>query len=148
MKDQRDPITVDEWILRRVHRDNFISLDPPRINPYAFKPQVTGRLPDITGISFYRLACVANHEDILAKTEESKRARFGIVRLPISFLRSIALDVETDNDQVEPIVLGHVLLSAINSIEYERDKDSVLPKMKALADYVNEHQEFLQLPLC
>lgn len=146
MKDQGDPITDDEWILRRVHKECFITIDPPRINPYAFKPQITGRFPDTTGISFYRQACAAGHSDILAKTDEAKRSKYGIVRLPIAFLESLDLDVQRDDDHDEPIVLGHVVMPGINSIEYDQDKDAVLPIMKALADYVNENQQYLKVP--
>jgi len=146
MKDQGDPISDDEWILRRVHRDNFITLDPPRINPYAFKPQIKGDLPDTTGISFYRQACVVDHNDILAKTVEARREKYGIVRLPVTFLKSLHLEVKRDDDHAEPIFMGHVIMPGINSIEYDQNKDAVLPNMLALADYVNENQEFLRLP--
>ena len=91
MKDQEAPITDDEWVLRRVHTDNFMSLDPPRINPYAFKPQLTGRFPATIGISFYRQACVADYNHVLSKTDEAKRDKYGIVRLPIAFLKSLNL---------------------------------------------------------
>jgi hypothetical protein len=147
MKDQGDPITDDEWILRRVHRENFMTIDPPLVNPYAFRPQITGRFPDTTGISFYRQTCVSNYADILAKTDAAKRIKYGILRLPIAFLKSINLCVERNDDCAEPIVLGHVIMPGINSIEYVQDKDVVLPRMKTLADYVNEHREFLRLPL-
>ncbi len=60
MKDQGAPITDDEWLLRRVHANWFISLDPLRINPYAFKPQIGGDFPDTSGISFYRQSCVVD----------------------------------------------------------------------------------------
>ena len=146
MKDQEAPITDDERVLRRVHTDNFMSLDPPRINPYAFKPQLTGRFPDTTGISFYRQACVADHNHVLSKTDEAKRDKYGIVRIPIAFLKSLNLDVHLDDDHDEPIVLGHVVMPGINSDNYTQDKDSVLPKMKLLAGYINEQREFLRLP--
>ena len=147
MKDQEDPITEDEWVLRRVHSDNFVTLNPPRIVPYAFKPQLTGRFPDSTGISFCRQACVADHNDILVKTDATKRNKYGIVRLPIVFLESLKLSVQRDDDHDSPIVLGHVIMPGINAQSYTEDKDSVLPGMKLLADYVNEHEEFLRLPL-
>ncbi len=146
MKDQADPITDDEWILRRVHFDKFVSLDPPRINPYAFKPQVTGRSPDNTGISFYRQACVVVHHDILVKTDVAKCQKYGIVRVPIAFFSSLELHVHRDDDVEPPIILGHVVLPGINSENYVADKDGVMPLMKRLADYVNEHQTFLLLP--
>lgn len=45
------------------------------------------------------------------------------------------------------IVLGHVVLPSINSTVYSCDKDAILPSMKLLSDFVNEHQEFLLLAL-
>ncbi len=41
MKEQQSPITDDEWLLRRVHKEYFESLSPPLIRPHAFKPQLT-----------------------------------------------------------------------------------------------------------
>lgn len=146
MKDQQDPITDNEWILRRVHQSWFAPAGPTAINPYAFKPQIGGDLPDTTGISFYRQSCIVDFNDILAKTVEARRPKYGIVRLPVSLLTSLGLNVERDDDVDAPIVLGHVIMPGINSINYSQDKDAVLPKMKLLADYVNEHQEFLRLP--
>jgi hypothetical protein len=51
MKDQAEPIAEDEWVLRRVHENWFVPLGSPAINPYAFKPQIGGDLPDVGGIS-------------------------------------------------------------------------------------------------
>jgi hypothetical protein len=146
MKDQQEPITDDEWLLRRVHKGYFESLVPPLIRPYAFKPQLTGRLPDTTGISLYRQSCLNRTEDIFVKTMDTKRHSFGIVRVPVSLLYSNGLNVIRDDDLDDPIVLGHVVVPEINSREYEQTKDSVVPLMKALSDYVNEHKEFLMLP--
>jgi hypothetical protein len=146
MKDQQEPITDDEWLLRRVHKEYFESLVPPLIRPYAFKPQLTGRLPDTTGISLYRQSCLNRTEDIFVKTMDTKRHSFGIVRVPVSLLYSNGLNVIRDDDLDDPIVLGHVVVPEINSREYEQTKDSVVPLMKALSDYVNEHKEFLMLP--
>lgn len=146
MKEQRDPITDDEWILRRVHLESFDSVDRPKINLYAFKPTVKGTYPDVTGISFYRQSCIEHVQDILVKTDEAKRRKYGVVRIPLTLLDSLGLVVVRDDDTEQPVVFGHVIMPAINSIVYSADKNSVLPKMKALADYVNEHQEFVLLP--
>jgi hypothetical protein len=146
MKDQGAPITEEEWLLRRVHLENFDSINPPKISLYAFKPQVKGRSPDTTGISFYRQSCIQDIEEVLAKTDETKRAKYGIVRLPLSLLVSNRLAVVRDDDHEHPIVLGHVVLPKISSTRYSSDKDEVLPSMKLLADFVNEQQEFLLLP--
>jgi hypothetical protein len=104
MKDQAEPIAEDEWVLRRVHENWFVPSNSPAINPYAFKPQIGGDLPDVGGISFYRQSCVAHYNDILAKTDEAKRPKYGIVRLPIAFLIYLGLNVQRDDDLDQPIV--------------------------------------------
>lgn len=147
MKDQGAPITEEEWLLRRVHLENFDSINPPKVSLYAFMPQVKGRCPDNTGISFYRQSFIQDIKEILAKTDETKRPKYGIVRLPVSLLISNNLVVVRDDDHEHPIVLGHVVLPKINSTLYSSDKDALLPSMKLLSDFVNEHQEFLLLPL-
>ena len=68
------------------------------------------------------------------------------VRLPVSLLFSIGLSIVRDDDLDQPIVLGHVVVPQINSIVYEEAKDTLLPQMQQLSDYVNKHQAFLQLP--
>ena len=146
MKDPGAPISEDEWLLRRVHLDCFDATKPPKINLYAFKPQVKGIYPDTSGISFYRQSCIQHIEDVLAKTDEAKRPKYGIVRLPLSLLSDHRLEVALEADNDPPIVLGHVVMPAINSIIYSKDKDSILPIMKLLSDYVNEHEEFLCVP--
>jgi hypothetical protein len=65
----------------------------------------------------------------------------------VSLLISNNLAVVRDDDHEHPIVLGHVVLPKINSTIYSSDKDAILPSMKLLSDFVNEHQEFLLLPL-
>jgi hypothetical protein len=104
MKEQDHAISDDEFLLRRVHMQFFDSLNPPKIQPYAFKPTVEGIYVDDTGISLYRMACVRNCSDVLAKVELSKRHRYGVVGLSLSFLRSHKLDVVRDDDNLEPIV--------------------------------------------
>ncbi len=146
MKSQEDPITNDEWVLRRVHSQSFDSVNPPEINLYAFKPTVQGRFTDEGGISFYRQSCIECVQEILAKTDLAKRHRYGIVRLPLTYLQSIGLHVTRSDDDSPPIIHGHVLMPGINSIAYKNNKDEILPKMKALSDYVNARHVFELLP--
>ncbi len=146
MKFQDDPITDDEWVLRRVHRKEFVNLEPPEIQLYAFKPTVKGDFVDETGISFYRQACITAIDDALAKVAKEKKCRYGVVALQVGYLRSIGLHLIRDDDQVVPIVLGHVVMPGINSGNYSSSKDSVLAKMKQLSDYVNSQRSFLILP--
>ena len=146
MKFQDDPITDDEWVLRRVHRKEFVDLVTPEIQLYAFKPTVKGDFVDETGISFYRQACTSENHDVLVKVAKEKKCRYGVVALEVGFLRSIGLDLIRDDDLIPPIVLGHVVMPRINSVDYSSSKDSVLAKMKQLSDYVNSQGSFLILP--
>jgi hypothetical protein len=59
MKHEFDPVTDDEWLLRRVHRQYFRNDPNLLISPSAFEPRVKGREPDVDGISLFRLACLA-----------------------------------------------------------------------------------------
>lgn len=145
MKSQEEPIADDEWLLRRVLKDNF-SQDRSRIIPHAFRPQIGGRNPDVTGISLYRQDCLNDILDILVKTDVAKRQNYGIVRLPVYFLGSIGLSVTCENDTEQPIVLGHVVMPGINSLNYLEDKNVILAKMKSLSDFVNENQEIILAP--
>ena len=56
LKDENDPITPDEWFLRRVHCDKFRTDKTPLISPNAFEPRIKGRDPDKDGISLFRCA--------------------------------------------------------------------------------------------
>lgn len=58
MKSEDAPITDDEFLLRRVRCEKFRSNEVPRISPNAFEPRISGRDPDIDGISLYREACL------------------------------------------------------------------------------------------
>ena len=147
MKDQSDPITPDEWLLRRVHKNEFRPTEPPSIDKYAFKPNVAGNYPDEYGISLFRLACIENVEQIFAKTPASKRERYGVVRVLVSRLLEFGLIPIRDDDDEKPIVLGHVVIPELNSINYIDDKDAILPLMDRLADHASEPGNVLMQPV-
>ena len=147
MKESSDPITSDEWLLRRVHKKDFVSLAPCTIDKYAFKPNVDGYFPDETGISLYRHSCIEHLESVLLKTPEEKRRNYGIVRVSVAILFESGLTVLREDDEDEPIVPGHVVIPQLNCKAYTDKKDAVLPLMKILADFVNANQSVLQLPL-
>ena len=81
MKSESDPITDEEFLLRRVRIERFRYDRTPLVSPNAFEPRIVGRDPDTTGISLYREACLADPCDILATVPEEKRADYGIVRV-------------------------------------------------------------------
>lgn len=54
MKSEDDPITDDEWLLRRVRVEKFRTNKLPVVSPNAFEPRIRGRDPDGDGISLHR----------------------------------------------------------------------------------------------
>lgn len=65
VKQESDPITPDEWLIRRVHLDQFRTGKDPYVSPKAFRPRVNGDQPDTDGISLFRLTCLRDEHDIL-----------------------------------------------------------------------------------
>jgi hypothetical protein len=88
MKSETDPITDDEWLLRRVRIEKFRTDKVPLISPNAFEPRVKGRDPDTDGISLYRAACLADPSEVLATIAPERMHEYGIVRIPVSLLAS------------------------------------------------------------
>lgn len=134
MKDQNDPITEDEWLLRLVWEDRFVKRDPP-ISLNAFEPR-DGRHPDTEGISLFREACVENPEDILAVVAADKRHRYGIVKIPVSMLAGQDLTVRPDNIEEVP---GHVVMPELNLVAYSANPNDFLTKKQALARISSEN---------
>jgi hypothetical protein len=92
MKPETDPITDDEYLLRLVWHDRFTA-KVPVISPTAFEPRVKGDHPDTDGLSMFREACLTAPSDALAVIAEDKRARNGIVRIPVVRLTELGLTV-------------------------------------------------------
>ena len=57
MKPGTEPITTDEWRLRLVYGDRFLT-------PNAFEPR-DGRHPDADGLSLFRESCLSEPTDAL-----------------------------------------------------------------------------------
>jgi hypothetical protein len=60
MKSEHDPITDEEWLLRRVRKEQFRTEKTPIISPNAFEPRIKGQDPDTDGISLYRAQCLSD----------------------------------------------------------------------------------------
>lgn len=113
MKPETDPITDDEWLLRLVWEDRFTK-KVPIISPRLFEPRI-GNHPDIDGLSFFREACVANPADTLVVVNADKRARYGIVRIPVASLAKLSLSVQMSRIEMVP---GHVVIPELNSTAF------------------------------
>ena len=143
MKPESSPITDDEYLLRRVHRDRFRSDRAPGVSPNAFEPRVKGRDPDADGISLYREACVADATDILATIPEDKRSEYAIVRVPVALLKGLELTARSVPDDRIP---GHVVIPELNAADYEADKTRFTPVKLALATAASGDDAVLQRP--
>src|SRR5262245_19477377 len=115
MKSEDEPITDDEWLLRRVWRDRFRTESIPIISPDAFAPRCAGRDIVADGISLYRNACVALPYDILAEVTEGKREDTGIVCVSVAFSKSLKLTVVS---RPQPPISGHVIIPELNAQAY------------------------------
>src|SRR5262245_57855881 len=107
MKPETEPIADDEWLLRRVRLEKFRTDKTPIISPNAFEPRVKGRDPDTDGISLYREACLADPSEALATVPPDRLHEYGIVRIPVSFIRSLDLSVAVSQDER---IKGHVVI--------------------------------------
>ncbi|MFO0810091.1 MAG: hypothetical protein U0746_15835 [Gemmataceae bacterium] len=136
MKAETDPITEDEWLLRRVHKDRFPNDKIPPVSPSAFEPRVKGRDLDVDGISLYREACLADATDILATVDQAKRHEQGIVRLPVRALLPLGLSVEIKPDAR---IKGHVVIPQLNAADYAANKAAFTPTKLALAEIAGEN---------
>ncbi len=135
MKAETEPISDDEWLLRRVRIEEFREGSIPLISANAFKPRVEGREPDTTGISLYREACLADPSDISATVPVEKRHESGIVRTPMTEFQSGGLTVVAS---LAPIP-GHVVVSELNADAYRADKGKFAPIKDLLATVAFEN---------
>jgi hypothetical protein len=143
MKSESDPITDDEWLLRRVRYERFRTDTIPLISPNAFEPRLKGRDVDKDGISFYRQACLASPEEILATVPEEKRHEFGIVRVSVALIRSLGFAVESRPDSR---VRGHVTIPEMNASDYAKDKARFIPIKLRLAEEASKETNILRYP--
>lgn len=93
MINENEPISDDEQLLRRVHRQYFTLSRQPLISPNAFEPRFKGRAPDVDGISLFRKACLPSPEAILALLPSDKRKDHGIVAISVACIKSLGLTV-------------------------------------------------------
>ena len=67
------------------------------------------------GLSLFREACLPSPTDALAVIAEDKRARYGIVRIPVARLAALNLTVAPSPIDAVP---GHVVIPEMNSTAY------------------------------
>ena len=143
MKSEDDPITDDEWLLRRVRVERVRTDQTPLVSPNAFEPRIKGRDRDTDGISLYRAACVGDPSDILATVDPGRRHEYGIVRIPVSLVESLAFSVRSvPVDEIK----GHVTIPQLNADDYEADKSRFTSIKYQLAVEASRAENILKRP--
>ncbi len=131
MKDQSEPITGDEWLIRLIWEDR-VTDRVPIVSANAFEP----RPNETEGISFFRRACLQDVADALIPFAEEKRARYAIVQVPVTLLEELGLTVRADAIVAVP---GHVVVPEINITAYLGDKARFAPIKARLAEIASEN---------
>lgn len=147
MKAETDPISPDEFLLRRVHMSKFKSANPPVVIPNAFEPMMPpkARKPDTTGISLHRESCLNAPEHSLSEIPLEKRGANGLVRLRVSVLVELGVTLIPEKDP-ESTVPGHVVLHDLRCDEYTRDLKSCKRLMEKLAAEANRPENIVRIP--
>src|SRR5438552_2926450 len=143
MKSEDEPVTDDEWLLRRVWRERFRTDSTPIISPGAFEPRCKGRDIDREGISLYRHACLNDPADILAEVDEDKRPSTAIFRVSVAYLKSLGLSVLC---RPRPAIPGHVVIPELNADDYKAAKGKFTPILKELADEASKDENIVRRP--
>ncbi|HET6572850.1 MAG TPA: hypothetical protein VFG68_04550 [Fimbriiglobus sp.] len=132
MKDEGDPITPDEWLVRLIWGEFLAPADALPVRPVAFRPR-----PDETdGISMFRLACVSRAEDVLAVIAPEKQPRYAITIVSVTELVSLGLTVKPARIETAP---GHVVIPELNSINAKVEKKRLEAIQIRLAEIANQN---------
>jgi hypothetical protein len=142
-KSESEPVSEDEWLLRRVRKERVKRNRVPMIGPAAFEPRINGRDPDVDGISLFRLACLNDVMELIENIAPEKRTLQGIVRVPVALIRSLGLTID-----VKPVsfVPGHVVLREINASAFANREDWLPAVLEELAKAASEPGNVLIWP--
>jgi hypothetical protein len=122
MKSETEPVTDDEWLLRRIRFENIREGKTPLISPRTFEPRVSGRDPDSDGISLYRLSCLNSPEEILTTADPARIEEYGIVKIPVSLIRELGLTISIQPDER---IKGHVTIPELSASNFKANKTTL-----------------------
>src|SRR5581483_11516419 len=111
MKEESDPVTPDEFVVRLIWTFNFKAGAPQPIVREAFEPK--GHETD--GISVFRLACLSGPEQALEAMAPDKRDRYALALLPVSEVLALGLTVRPAKIDAVP---GHAVLPELNVTDW------------------------------
>ncbi len=115
MKDEDEPVTPDESVVRLVWGAFLRPGEPVPVQPVAFKP----RDDETDGISVFRAACLNDPKDALAAMTPDKRARYAIAVIPVAELLALGLSVKPAKIDAVP---GHAVIPELNITAVKSDR--------------------------
>jgi hypothetical protein len=129
MKSEEEPIADDEVLLRRVYYDRFPTNHNNEFSPRTFEPRTKGDNRDVDGISLYRLDCLGSADDVLKHLDEEKRSKNGLVGFRAGKLRALGFNFVSKPTDIP----GHIVVPELNSVDYEKQKSCLTPKLVDVA---------------
>src|SRR5438132_4710032 len=110
---QQAAVAADEFVLRRIHRNQVDAGPPPAVGFVGFRPTPE----DIAGLSVYRENFVSAAE---VAASGRKPGEYYVTRLSVAGLQSLGLAVIAD-EQADGLT-GHALIPELSLAACQRDK--------------------------
>lgn len=115
MKDENDPVTPDEFVVRMVWTFSFKVGAAQPVAREAFEP----RGHETDGVSVFRAVCLITPEQALDVMAPDKRDRYAVVMLPVSEIERLGLTVQPAKIDTVP---GHAVLPELNIVAWKADR--------------------------
>ncbi len=130
MTQESDPITAQEFVLRRIHKNQVILTSPTPIQRNAFEPKPR----DDTGISVYREAIVSAAAVAAAG---AKAGEYYVARLAITDLIRLGLTLIPDPQPGE--LPGHCVIPELTWQSFQQNKQSSKEVQRNLAQLASQN---------
>jgi hypothetical protein len=113
MNEESQFVADEEFVLRRIHKNQVDPGPPPVIGFAGFRPTPE----DTAGLSIFREKLVS---PALVAASGRKPGEYYVVRLPVSYLRQLGLTVLADEQAAGPA--GHALIPGLSLEACRREK--------------------------
>jgi hypothetical protein len=117
MNGELEPVSDQEYILRRVHANHFQADLPTPIQRAAFCPSKS----DQTGLSCYRERFVETYLQVLTAVPPDRRGKYYVCRLCVSDLMRLGLTVVPDPSPQD--IPGHCIIPELSKPKYDANHD-------------------------
>jgi len=113
--DHHQPVSANEFVYRRIHRNFYDAQLSTPVQRVAFQPNKN----DSTGLSVFRARFV-QPVDTLANIEAAKQSDYYVARLAVQDLHRLGLTVVPEPDPGGPA--GHAVFPELSWQAYQADK--------------------------